>query len=73
MDKQMAALQKELFTIKKVKALKLIKELQPQFNMLDFSKRQKDLEWRIDRIKKAIEFCEGQIEEADEVLYGEEK
>jgi cell fate (sporulation/competence/biofilm development) regulator YlbF (YheA/YmcA/DUF963 family) len=72
-DKQMAGLQKELFTIKKAKALQLIRDLQPHFNLLDFSQRQKDLEWRIDRIKKAIVFCDEQIEEANEVLYGEEK
>ena len=53
---------------KKDKAFLLLEKLKPDFNLMDFTKRQRELEYRIDDIKKAIEFAVGQIEEARQVL-----
>jgi hypothetical protein len=61
-------LQLALFTKKKAKAFALIEKLKPSFNLMAFTQEQRDLEWRIDKIKKALLFCEEQCEEAKGVL-----
>ncbi len=68
LDVQTAQKQFDLFTRKKEKAYILIKALKPHFNLLDFSQEQKDLQHRVDKIRKAIVFCDEQITEAKEVL-----
>ena len=70
LDRETAELQLILFTKKKAKAFALIEKLKPSFNLMAFTQGQRDLEWRIDKIKKAILFCEEQCEEAQEVLNG---
>ena len=61
-------MQLALFTKKKQKAFKLIDKLKPEFNVGSFTESQRLLEWRVDKIKKAIKFCDGQIREAQGVL-----
>ena len=68
LDKETAQLQLDLFKRKKAKAHALIAELRPSFNVANFTEEQRNLEFRLDDIKKAIEFCEAQILEANEVL-----
>ena len=68
LDLETAQLQYNLFTKKKNKAQALIRKLKPSFNLLDHSKSQKDLEHRMDKINKAIIFCENQRSEALQVL-----
>ena len=68
LDRKTARLQKKLFTLKKAKAYKLLSTIKEDYNLLDFSDRQRQLEQRVVKIVKAIEFCNGQIEEAEEVL-----
>ena len=68
LDAETAELQLELFTKKRAKAFALIEKLKPDFNVASFTEKQRDLEWRLDKVKKAIEFCNGQITEAQEVL-----
>jgi len=57
-----------LFIKKKAKAFALIDKLKPSFNLMAFTDEQRALEQRIDKVKKAIDFCDKQIEEAKEVL-----
>jgi len=68
LDEVTAKIQLELFTRKKRKAFALMKELRPSFNVSNFTLEQRELEFRMDDIKKAVEFCDGQITEALEVL-----
>ncbi len=68
LDRDTAILQKALFKRKLSKAQNLIIGLKPSFNLLAFTLQQKELEQRIDKVKKAMEFCNEQIEEAQEVL-----
>ncbi len=68
LDVETAVLQVELFELKRAKAYKLLSELKPKYNLLDSSQKQKDLEIRVNAIKKAIDFCNDQIDEAKEVL-----
>ncbi len=67
-DRETALLQRDLFKHKKAKAYQLIEKLKPDFNLLNFSPEQKKLELRITKIRKAIEFCNEQIDEAEAVL-----
>ena len=68
LDLETAKLQKALFERKKAKAYQTISNLKSSFDLLDFSPAQKDLAIRVDKIKKAIVFCNEQIDEAKEVL-----
>ena len=68
LDAETAEIQKKLFTRKKMKAWALIAKLKPSFNVGSFTPEQRELEYRMDDIKKAIEFCDAQIAEAEEVL-----
>ena len=70
LDKETAIMQKELFERKKAKGYTLLGNLKEHFNLLNFTQGQKDLEHRIEKIKKGIEFCNEQIDEAEGVLNG---
>ncbi len=67
-DRETALLQRDLFKHKKAKAYQLIEKLKPDFNLLNFSPEQKELELRITKIRKAIDFANNMIEEAEAVL-----
>ena len=68
LDIKTAAIQVELFELKKAKAYDTLAELKPHYNLLNFTQEQRDLDARIMKIKKAIEFCNEQIDEAKNVL-----
>ncbi len=68
LDIKTAKLQKALFEQKLKKAQNLINILKPDFDTLDFTQKQKDLEWRIGKIKKAMQFSHEQIDEANQIL-----
>ena len=68
LDLETAKLQKALFERKKAKGYQTLNNLKEHFNLLDFSQEQRALHIRIDKIKKGIEFCNEQIDEASEVL-----
>jgi len=68
LDVETAKLQKALFERKKAKAHQTLGNLKEHFNLLDFSQAQSDLQLRVDKIKKAVVFCEEQIDEAKEVI-----
>jgi len=68
LDIETAKLQKALFEQKLKKAQNLINILKPDFDTLDFTQKQKDLEWRIGKIKKAMQFSHEQIDEANQIL-----
>ena len=68
LDSITAKIQFDLFIRKKAKAYALIKTLRPKFDVGSFTQEQRDLEFRLEDIKKAIEFCNGQIAEAKEIL-----
>ncbi len=70
LDCETAKLQKALFERKKAKAYQTLSNLKEHFNLLDFTPRQRELSLRVDKIKKAIVFCNEQIDEAKEVLDG---
>ena len=70
LDAETAEIQKALFTRKKAKAYALMAKLRPDFDVGSFTQKQRDLEFRLEDIKKAIEFCDAQIAEAEEVLNG---
>jgi len=65
---KMATMQELLFKEKLDKANSLLVELRPDFDVANFTDKQKDLEYRMVKINKAIEFCHNQIYEAREVL-----
>ena len=68
LDVQTAIIQKDLFERKKEKAYLTLGRLNKDFNLMDFSEKQDRLQWRINKIKKAIQFCTNQIDEAKGVL-----
>ncbi len=68
LDYDTATLQLALFQNKKKRALAVITALKPQFDLLDFSDKQKALQLRVDKIRKAIGFCDDMINEAKEAL-----
>lgn len=68
LDKETAKVQKELFERKRAKGYALLGNLKEHFDLLDFSEKQDRLQHRVNKIKKAIEFANEQVEEAKEVL-----
>ena len=70
LDRTTAQLQFALFKNKKAKAHALIDKLKPNFDVGSFTPEQRELEYRLEDIKKAIVFCENQMAEAKEVLDG---
>ena len=68
LDRKTAQLQLDLFELKKEKATTLLRELFKDYDLLSRSTKQVNLEVRVDKINKAIVFCNEQIEEAKYTL-----
>ena len=68
LDRTTAQLQLALFKNKKAKAVTLMAQLRVNFDVGSFTPEQRELEFRIEDIKKAVIFCENQCLEALESL-----